>query len=123
MARKLYPDKWLFAPTAGLALFGVVMVYSASAIIAQHESGNQFYYVIKQAIWTGIGFVAMVAMMLVDYRRLQDRRVVFGLITLTGTMLLAVFLFPRVNGAHRWLRVDGLSIQPSEISKLTLAIL
>jgi len=34
MARKLYPDKWLFAATIGLALFGVVMVYSASAVLA-----------------------------------------------------------------------------------------
>ena len=38
--------------TAGLALFGIVMVYSASAVMAQAENGNQFYYVIKQGVWT-----------------------------------------------------------------------
>ena len=43
MARKLAPDKWLFAATVGLELFGVVMVYSASAILAQKENGNQFH--------------------------------------------------------------------------------
>ena len=49
MARKLAPDKWLFAATTGLALFGVVMVYSASAVLAEKENGNQFFYVLNKA--------------------------------------------------------------------------
>ena len=122
MARKLYPDKWLFVATVGLALFGLVMVYSASAVIALQENGNQFHYVIKQAIWTGIGFAVMFAAMQLDYTWLRNRRVVYGLIVLTALMLLAVFAFSRVNGAHRWIKFRGFSIQPSEISKLTLAI-
>src|SRR5438445_3593242 len=122
MARKLYPDKWLFVATIGLALFGLVMVYSASAIIAQQQNGSQFYYVIKQGVWTGIGLAVMVAAMHFDYRWLRHRRVVYGLLILTALMLLAVFGFARVNGAHRWIKFRGFSIQPSEISKLTLAI-
>ncbi|HXL80805.1 MAG TPA: putative lipid II flippase FtsW [Pyrinomonadaceae bacterium] len=122
MAKKLYPDKWLFAATIGLALFGVVMVYSASAVIAQRENGNQYYYVIKQAIWTSIGFVVMLAAMQFDYNRLRDRRIVYGLLLLTVLMLLAVFAFGRVNGAHRWIKFKGFSIQPSELSKLVLAL-
>jgi len=122
MAKKLYPDKWLFAATVGLALFGVVMVYSASAVIAQRENGTQYYYVIKQAIWTSIGFVVMLAAMQFDYNRLRDRRLVYGLLLLTVLMLLAVFAFGRVNGAHRWIKFKGFSIQPSELSKLVLAL-
>ena len=122
MAKKLYPDKWLFAATIGLALFGVVMVYSASAVIAQRENGNQYYYVIKQGIWTSIGFVVMLAAMQFDYNRLRDRRIVYGLLLLTVLMLLAVFAFGRVNGAHRWIKFKGFSIQPSELSKLVLAL-
>src|SRR6266478_3953892 len=122
MAKKLYPDKWLFAATIGLALFGVVMVYSASAVIAQRENGNQYYYVIKQAIWTSIGFVVMLAAMQFDYNRLRDRRIVYGLLLLTVLLLLAVFAFGRVNGAHRWIKFKGFSIQPSELSKLVLAL-
>lgn len=122
MAKKLYPDKWLFAATIGLALFGVVMVYSASAVMAQRENGSEFYYVIKQGIWTSIGFVVMLAAMQFDYNRLRDRRIVYGLLLLTVLMLLAVFAFGRVNGAHRWIKFKGFSIQPSEISKLTLVI-
>ena len=122
MAKKLYPDKWLFAATIGLALFGVVMVYSASAVMAERENGSQFYYVIKQGIWTGIGLVVMLAAMQFDYGRLRDRRFVYGLLLLTTLMLLAVFAFPRVNGAHRWIKFNKFSIQPSEMSKLSLAI-
>jgi cell division protein FtsW len=122
MAKKLYPDKWLFAATIGLALFGVVMVYSASAMLAQSENHGSFFYVKKQALWTLIGFVAMVIAMQFDYNRLRDRRIVYGLLLLTALMLMAVFAFPRINGAHRWIRFSGFSIQPSEISKLALVI-
>ena len=122
MAKKLYPDKWLFAATVGLALFGVVMVYSASAVLAQSENHGSFYYVIKQSIWTTIGFGAMFVAMQFDYNRLRDRRIVYGLLNLTVLMLLAVFAFGRVNGAHRWIRFKSFSIQPSEIAKLSLVI-
>jgi cell division protein FtsW len=122
MARKLAPDKWLFAATVGLALFGVVMVYSASAIVAQRENGSQFYYVIKQGVWVAIGFVVMLLAMQFNYQQLKSRRIVYGLLGLTTLMLLAVFAFSKVNGAHRWIKFDHFSVQPSEISKLTLAI-
>jgi cell division protein FtsW len=122
MARKLYPDKWLFATTVGLALFGVVMVYSASAVMAQRQNQNQYHYVGKQAVWTAIGFVVMLLAMQVDYKLLKNRRVVYGLLALTTIMLLAVFAFPATNGAHRWIKLPMLSIQPSELSKPTLVI-
>ncbi|MCA1604681.1 MAG: putative lipid II flippase FtsW, partial [Acidobacteria bacterium] len=122
MAKKLYPDKWLFAATIGLALFGVVMVYSASAMLAQSENQGHFYYVKKQAIWSAIGLFAMLFAMQFDYNRLRDRRIVYGLLLITVFLLLAVFTFPPVNGARRWLKFTGFSIQPSEISKLVLVI-
>jgi cell division protein FtsW len=122
MAKRLQADKWLFASAAGLALFGVVMVFSASAVMAMKENGNPYYYVIKQGIWTVIGFGAMVVAMQFDYQRLRNRRIVYGLLGLTVVMLLAVFLFPRINGAHRWIKFAGFSIQPSEGAKLVLAI-
>ena len=73
MAKKLAPDKWLFAATVGLALFGVVMVYSASAMIAQKENGNQFYYVLKQGAWVGIGLIVMLLTMQFNYQQLKSR--------------------------------------------------
>jgi cell division protein FtsW len=122
MARKLQADKWLFAAAAGLALFGIVMVYSASSVMAYQENGNQYHYVIKQAIWTGIGFAAMLLAMQFDYQRLRNRRLVYGLMGLTIMLLLAVFAFPRINGAHRWIKFAGFSVQPSEAAKLAVVI-
>src|SRR5215216_2965838 len=122
MARKLAPDKWLFAATVGLALFGVVMVYSASAVIAQKENGNQFHYVLKQGVWVAVGFFVMLLAMQFNYQQLKNRRLVYALLMVTSVALLAVFGFTSSNGAHRWIKLPGVSLQPSEVSKLSLII-
>jgi len=122
MARKLAPDKWLFAATVGLALFGVVMVYSASAVLAQKENGNQFHYVLKQGVWVAIGFVVMLLAMQFNYQQLKNRRIVYSLLILCTIGLVSVFGFSSVNGAHRWIKLPGANLQPSEISKLSLII-
>jgi cell division protein FtsW len=109
MAKKLAPDKWLFAATVGLALFGVVMVYSASALMAQNEGSSQFYYV-------------MLVMMQFNYQQLKSRRVVYGLLAFATLTLFSVFAFSASNGAHRWIKLRLFSIQPSELSKIALAI-
>jgi cell division protein FtsW len=123
VAKKLQADEWLFAATAALALFGVVMVYSASADISFHQFGSQYYYVKRQAVWTVAGLAAMLAASQVDYRVFSRRFVVIGLLIATVVMLLGVFGFPPVNGARRWIRLPGgFTFQPSEFSKIVLAI-
>ena len=122
MARKLAPDKWLFAATTALALFGVVMVYSASAVIAQKENGNQFHYVLKQGVWVAIGFVGMLLAMQFNYQQLKNRRIVYAFLCLCTLGLLGVFAFSPINGAHRWLKFAGFSLQPSELTKTALII-
>jgi len=122
MARKLQADRWLFVATAGLALFGVVMVYSASAVIAVQEGHNQFYYVIKQSVWTMIGFFVMLVAMQFDYQQLRRWWIVYPLLMITVLLLLVVFGFGPVNGARRWIRFNGFSAQPSEVAKLSLVI-
>ena len=122
MPQKLQVDKWLFSVTVGLALFGVVMVYSASAVIAVEEHHGQFHYVIKQAVWTLLGFAAMFAAMRFDYQSLNRRWIIYGLLLVTLFLLVAVFAFSPVNGARRWIKLAGFSAQPSEIAKLSLIL-
>jgi cell division protein FtsW len=122
MPQKLQIDKWLFSATIGLALFGVVMVYSASAVIAIQENHSQFHYVIKQGVWTLIGFAALFLAMRFDYQRLNRGWIIYGIFLLTLILLVAVFAFPPVNGARRWIKLSGFSVQPSEVAKLSLAM-
>src|SRR5207302_208966 len=120
MPQKLQVDRWLFSATIGLALFGVVMVYSASAVIAIEEHHSQFHYVIKQAVWTLLGFGVMFLAMRFDYQKLNRRWIVYGLLLATIFLLVAVFAFSPVNGARRWIKLAGFSAQPSEVAKLSL---
>ncbi|MFN2391241.1 MAG: putative lipid II flippase FtsW, partial [Pyrinomonadaceae bacterium] len=105
-------------------LFGTVMVYSASAMIALKETQgeSQFTYFYKQLAFTVIGVTIMFLASKIDYHQYQNKIIVYGLLALTVVLLLAVFGFPPVNGARRWLRFSGSSFQPSEIAKITLPV-
>src|ERR1043166_7286409 len=122
MARKLQADEWLFACVVALALFGVIMVYSASAIVAATENHSQYFYVVRQSVFTGIGLLAMLAGMRFDYGRLRDPKIVYGLLALSFVLLVGVFAFSPINGARRWIRFAGFSMQPSEVTKFALAL-
>lgn len=117
-------DWLLFAVAAGLAVFGAVMVYSASAMMALKESQDQsdLIYFYKQFGFTVIGLVLMLVVSRVDYHVFQNRYVVYGAIAATFILVLLVFAFPEINGARRWIRMGGFSFQPSELAKVTLPI-
>jgi cell division protein FtsW len=122
--KKLRIDWFLFAIAASLALFGSVMVYSASAMIAlkETEGVSQFTYFYKQFGFTLAGLAVMLAASKFDYRRYQDKTIVYGILIVTAIFLLAVFGFSPINGARRWIRFPGMSFQPSEIAKIALPI-
>lgn len=122
MVTKVKMDWFLFAIVAGLALFGAAMVYSASAMIALRESQSQFTYFYKQFAFTLAGLAGMFAVSKIDYRRYQTQWVVYAFVAVTVIFLVAVFAFPAINGARRWIRFAGLSFQPSEMAKLALPL-
>jgi cell division protein FtsW len=114
----------MFAIAAVLAVFGTMMVYSASAMIAHRETGgaSQFTYFYKQSAFTAVGLVAMLLASRIDYRRYQNAWFVYGALGFTVLCLIAVFAFPEINGASRWIRFGGLSFQPSELAKIALPL-
>jgi cell division protein FtsW len=128
MVKKLRTDWFLFAIAMGLALFGAVMVYSASAMISLQETAknpegaSQFFYFYKQFGFTVLGLVVMYATSKIDYRLYQNKTIVYGILGFTAILLLAVYGFPSINGARRWIRFAGVSFQPSEIAKIALPI-
>lgn len=124
MDRVLRIDWFLFTLASGLALFGTMMVYSASAMIAHRETGgvSQFTYFYKQLGFSIGGIVLMLIMSQIDYRRLQNPVAVIALLVITVIGLVSVFGFPEINGARRWIRFGALSIQPSELAKIALPV-
>ncbi|MHB8301534.1 MAG: putative lipid II flippase FtsW [Acidobacteriaceae bacterium] len=122
MAKRVGIDKWLFIVTVLLVLLGLVMVFSASAVMAKERYGSPYSFVLKQSGAALVGLTAMVVLMRVDYRRYNSPSVVFPGIAITMLLLLAVFLVHGSHHAHRWIRFGPLSFQPSEIAKPALVL-
>src|SRR5689334_5100828 len=119
--RELPVDKVLLAIVLGITLFGAVMVYSASAILAEKNYGSQFYFLSRQAIWALVGLGAMAVALSIDYRYYKKPAVIYTMLAVTFVMLIAVLFLPRVNETHRWIRYGRyFSLQPSEPAKLVL---
>jgi cell division protein FtsW len=122
MARKLSADKWLFAVTVVLVLSGVIMVFSASAVLANEKFQSPTYFLIRQGIWALLGLAAMSVLMHVDYHRYGRPLVIFSGLFVCVALLVAVFFLDKNHNTHRWIRMGFLSFQPSELGKLFVVV-
>jgi cell division protein FtsW len=122
MAKRVGVDKWLFCVTLLLVLFGLVMVFSASAVMAKERFGSPYTFVTRQAAWAVFGLVAMVLLMRVDYRKYNRPNIVFPAVAITILCLLGAFVMRDSHNTYRWIRFGIFSFQPSEIAKPTLVL-
>jgi cell division protein FtsW len=123
MAKRVGVDKWLFGIVLLLVLFGLVEVFSASAVMAKATVGSAYSYVARQALWALLGLIAMTVLMQVDYRRYNSLRLVQWAVGIEVFLLLAVFAMHDSHHTHRWFRFGGLfTFQPSEIAKPVLIV-
>lgn len=126
MARKLAIDRLLFAPVVALVATGLLMIYSASAMQIYLPSAGgpsqPLHFVMKQAIAVLLGGVLAIGAMKLDYRRLNDPRLVTAGLGLLSLALVVVLFRPPINGTRRWINVGLLSVQPSEFAKIGLVI-
>jgi cell division protein FtsW len=122
MAKRVGVDKWLFGVVLLLVLFGLVMVFSASAVVAKAQYGTPYQFMIRQAGWAVMGMVALVLLMKVDYRHYNDRKVVYTAVAVTMLLLVGVFAMRDSHNTHRWFRFGFMSFQPSELAKPTLVL-
>lgn len=118
MARKLKSDKLLFLSILLLACTSVVMVYSASALLAMDRFDQPYFFLSKQAAWIVLGMGLLLVASQVDYRRLRHPYVVWTAMGLTVAALIAVLFAEPINGTRRWLGIAGMGVQPSEFAKL-----
>jgi cell division protein FtsW len=122
MAKRVSVDKWLFTVTLLLVFIGLVMVFSASAVMAKERFGSPYGFLVRQMAWAAAGLIAMVGIMNLDYKKLRIPAVVFTLLGITSLLLIAVFLFRDSHNTHRWIKFGGLSFQPSEVAKPALIL-
>lgn len=116
-------DLALLAIVLTLVGFGMVMLYSASAVMAADKLGDHLYLVKSQSTKVALGLLCMFAALRLDYRWL--RRLVYPILGLAFVMLVLV-LIPGIgvvqNGARRWFGLMGMSFQPAEFVKIAMVI-
>ncbi|MDO7905405.1 stage V sporulation protein E [Paenibacillus sp. JX-17] len=117
------PDLWLFICIFALLAIGIVMVYSAGAVLAFHDYGDSFYFVKRQLLFAGLGIAAMFVTANVDYR-IWRKYARPGLLLCFALLILV--LIPGIGvvrgGARSWLGISSFGIQPSEFMKLGMIL-
>lgn len=103
-------------------MIGVLMVFSASAVMAADKFGSPYHFLLRQLGWAVAGLGAMSVAMNVDYRRWKHPGIVFTFLGLTTLLLVSVFFLDRSHNTHRWIKLGFMSFQPSELAKPALIL-
>ena len=121
MSRRRAPmDYTLLALATILVCWGLVMIYSASAIWAEQNLGNPLYFFKRQLVWALFSLGAMALFTRLNYNRFREW--VGPVFIVTCMALGAALISPSVAGVHRWIRLGPLGIQPAEFAKLTCVL-
>jgi cell division protein FtsW len=121
LTRRHRPDYLLIIIATLLSLIGLVVVYAISPGITAPKNLGENYYVTKQAISIGLGFIAFAVFSYLSLNSLKKAK--YLLIGLSVIGALAVqFLGEEVNGAYRWIQIGGLSFQIAELIKFTIIV-
>lgn len=116
-------DALLVAAVTILLTVGLIMVFSASAVVAKEKYGSILYYSSKQLLW---GFLCIFTIFLfsrIKYTNYSKKAITFGGILISILLLIGLFIWGDVvNGARRWYNLGFASFQPSEMAKIILII-
>ena len=110
----------LFLAVLGLLVVGIVMLFSTSAF-ARDSHGDVYFFIKRQAMWFGVGLVVCIFAALIDYHLWQRTWWLWFALAL---VLLALCYVPhigmRLNGSRRWIGWGPITVQPSELAKVTV---
>ncbi len=116
-------DKWILYTFYTLLAFGLLMIYSASSVVSLFKYNNEYYYVIKQAVYTIIGIILSIIIINSNMNNLKKYSNVIFYISI---VLLILVLIPGIGivrgGARSWIGFGNLTVQPSEIMKISIII-
>ena len=117
-----YYDYSLLAVVILLTCFGLIMLYSTSAYMAQIKYGDDMYFFKKQAFISAVCIVVMILISKIDYHILTKFvTILYAAAFILMAMVRFTPLGVRVNGAKRWLKL-GIQFQPSEIAKIAVIV-
>jgi cell division protein FtsW len=122
MARTLKSDRMLFWSTLLLVGVSLIMVYSASAVQSMNTNHRPYYILLRQSAWVAIGLPLLLGAMRFDYRQYREPALIWTLLGVTTVLLVSTFFFMQRNGTQRWITFGALSVQPSELAKLTAVL-
>lgn len=114
-------DPLIVGITLALSLGGLVMVFSASGVMAENKFTNSTYYLQRQIVWMVLGFGLLLVGSLIDYGQWK-RWVPLIVVGCVAGLLLVLGIGPQINGARRWLAFGFFSIQPTEMAKLAVVL-
>lgn len=118
---KLSADTTVFIIVLILASIGVIMVYSASAVVASQKLNDPYFFLKKQLCWALLGVIAMILFWNIDYRIFEKLVYPFLFLTIFFLVLVLVPGFGKLaGGARRWLKLGPVVFQPTELLKLSL---
>lgn len=113
-------DSTLLAVVVGLSLFGALMVYSGSVLVAVKNDLSPYHYFIRQILWVILGLIALYITSRIDYRIIA-KFAVPGLIVTIALLILVLFV-NEGQTIKRWISLGPFDLQPSEIAKLTFLL-
>ena len=105
-----------------LALYGTLMVFSAGYAYAEFRYGDGLYFVKRQTIWVLFGTIAMFTVSRIDLDLIKKHTAKLYVLTL-GLLVLTLLIGFVGNGAQRWIAIGPITVQPSEIAKLTMTMM
>ncbi|MCK4802232.1 putative lipid II flippase FtsW [bacterium] len=112
-------DIFLLSVVLFLVFIGVVMVFSASAIVSHEKFDTSYLFLIKQIIWTVMGVFLMLVLARIDYNKLQ--KFSRPLMVFSFSLLVLVLLI-EPGEIKRWLKFGMVNFQPSEMAKICLIL-
>lgn len=112
-------NPYILYSVLALVAIGIIMVFSASYYDALYKHKDVFFFLGKELTWAPIGIAAMIIMMLVDYH-VWKKFTGFAYIVTIGALIAVLVVGENINGATRWLKIAGISFQPSELAKYVI---